>query len=238
MRNFDELREQLLRAGIAPRHVRRTLTELRHHHDDLIAEENAHGITGPAADAAAMARLGSNDELAAALLAKPQLRSMTARLPWLVFAILPPFTLVLGSVLWVIAMLLVGFKSGALVPDHRNNLPIPAWYDWTASSMMFAVNFLIVPAQAFLLAWMAERQRMKLVWPLLGMVLILMLGVHGNFHADANGRAFLGLGTIIPWKGPLGPGGIDWTVFLAQAALLCVPVAWLLRARHRPAVLQ
>jgi hypothetical protein len=238
MRDFGDLREQLLRAGIAPRHVRRYLGELRHHHDDLLAEEYAHGVTGAAANAAAVARLGSNDDLAAALLAKPGMRSVTARYPWLVFGILPPFATIFVSLLWVMAMLLVGFKSGALIPDHHKNLPMPAWYDWTASGMMFAVNFVIVPALAFVLAWMAARQRMRLVWPLLGMALILMLGVHGTFHADANGKAFLGLGTIIPWKGPLGPGGIDWRVFLAQGALLCLPLAWLMRARTKVAAAQ
>ena len=34
-----ELRERLLRAGVAPRHVRRYLTELREHWADLTAEE-------------------------------------------------------------------------------------------------------------------------------------------------------------------------------------------------------
>ena len=103
---------------------------------------------------------------------------------------------------------------------------------------MFAVNFVIVPLLGALLAWMAQRQRMTPAWPLLGMALILVLSVHGHFHADAQGRPFLGFGTIIPWKGPLGPGGIDWAVFLAQAALLCLPLAWLWRARHRSAAAQ
>jgi len=239
MRDFDGLREQLLRAGVAPRHVGRYLAELRHHHDDLIAEERAHGITGPAADEAARTRLGSNDELAAALLAKPGVRSVTARYPWLVFGILPPFGLLLGCVLWVAAMIVMGVKSGAIIPDH-GNIPhlVPAWYQWTGSGMIFAVNFVIVPLLGAMLAWMAERQRLKLIWPLLGMALILVLSVHGTFHIEPKGRILLGLGTIIPWKGPLGPGGIDWPVFLAQAALLCLPLVWLWRARHKTASTQ
>ena len=36
---FPELRERLLRAGVAPRHVRRYLNELGDHFTDLRAEE-------------------------------------------------------------------------------------------------------------------------------------------------------------------------------------------------------
>ncbi len=236
MRNFDGLREQLLRAGIAPRHVRRTLAELRHHHDDLMAEERAHGVRGAAADAAARERLGSDDALAAAVLARPGLRSVSARFPWLVFAILPPFTALFGSLLLVIAMLLLGVKSGAIIPDHRNIAHwVPAWYTWTSGGIMFAVNFLIPGLLGFLLAWLAQRQRMKPFWPLLGMALILLLSVHGEFHPDGKGGWTGNFGTIIPWKGPFGPGGIHWPTFLAQAALLCLPLAWLRRARRASA---
>jgi hypothetical protein len=40
---LHELRERLLRAGVAPRHVRRYLTELREHWADLTAEEEREG---------------------------------------------------------------------------------------------------------------------------------------------------------------------------------------------------
>jgi hypothetical protein len=207
MRDFDSLREQLLRAGIAPRHVRRTLAELRHHHEDLVSEERGHGVIGAAADAAARERLGSDDALAAAVLAKPGLRSMTARLPWLVFAILPPVTALLASLLLVIAILLVGVKSGAVIPDHRDIAHlVPAWYQWTTGGIMAIVNFVIPCLLGFLLAWMAQRQRMKPLWPLLGMALILLLSVHGEFHVNGKGGLTGNFGTIIPWKGPFGPG--------------------------------
>ena len=230
MLDFDDLREELLRAGIAPRHVRRYLTELRHHYDDLIAEERTHGIRGPAVDEAASARLGSNDELAAALLAKPELRSVTARYPWLIFGILPPLAAIAGLLLLVLAMIRIGFASGVLPAHHQ---PVPAWFGWTVSGVMFAINFMIVPLLGAVLAWTAQRQRMKPLWPLLGMALILMLSIHGSFHVD-RGKLFGDLGTIIPFKGPGGPGGtIHWPIFLAQGALLCLPLAWLWRARNK-----
>jgi hypothetical protein len=164
------------------------------------------------------------------------LRSVTARYPWLIFGILPPLTVIASVILLVIAIMLIGFASGVIPAHHK---PVPTWFGWTVNGMMFAANFLIVPLFGVLLAWTAQRQRMKLIWPLLGMALILLLSVHGSFHADAKGRIFGDLGTILPYKGPLGPGGtIHWPTFLAQGVLLCLPLAWLWRARHKTASTQ
>ncbi len=240
MPHFYELREELLRGGVAPRHVRRYLAELDHHYDDLLAEERAHGVTGAAASAAAIERLGSTEQLASALLAKQELRSITARYPWLVFVIVPPMAAFAGLLLLVITMALLAIESDVFLPDNPPHqkipLPIPRWFGLTLQAAMFAVNFLIVPLLGTLLTWMAQRQRIRLIWPLLGMVLILVSGLNGSYQTGPNGRILLTLNTIIPWNGPFGPGGmrgIHWPTLLAQAALLCLPLAWLWRARHK-----
>jgi hypothetical protein len=54
-----ELRERLLRAGIAPRHVWRYLRELTEHLADLRTEEIAAGHSPAEAENAALARLGN-----------------------------------------------------------------------------------------------------------------------------------------------------------------------------------
>ena len=41
---FDRLRERLLQGGVARRHVKRTLAELRDHYDDAIDDGLAQGI--------------------------------------------------------------------------------------------------------------------------------------------------------------------------------------------------
>ena len=93
---FEQLRERLLRAGIAPRHVKRYVAELGDHFDDLVREEAAKGLTRDAARDAARARIGADDALAAVMLARPDFRSLTARFPWAVFG--------LGSVLMLAVM--------------------------------------------------------------------------------------------------------------------------------------
>ncbi len=69
------LRERLLRAGVAPRHVRRYLAELADHLADLRAEEERAGRDQTDAESAALIRLGGIEELARAMTEKRQLQS-------------------------------------------------------------------------------------------------------------------------------------------------------------------
>src|SRR6185312_14248663 len=88
-RQFPRLSERLLRAGIAPRHVRRYRRELADHYDDLVREESESGAGREWAQTRALSRLGHEDDLAAAMLSRPELRSLTARFPWAVFGLGP-----------------------------------------------------------------------------------------------------------------------------------------------------
>jgi hypothetical protein len=230
---FEALREKLLVAGVAPRHVRRYVGELRQHFDDLLRAEAGNGLSGEAAKRAARVRLGSDTSLANAMLARPELRSVTARFPWLVFGILPPLAVIVGFAAVVIVTQLVAIRGGAYIPRQGFVAPAPAWMVWILQGTMFALNFLVVPLLGALLAWVAQRQRMKLLWPILGMVLLLMLHVHGIFRMDAQGRIGRGFGTIIPLPGLFWSVRFYGPVFLAQAALLCLPLAWLWRARQK-----
>ena len=99
-----ELQERLLHAGVAPRHVRRYLTELREHLADLTAEEERAGRNPAEAAALALTRLGPMDELARTMIEQPELRSVTARAPWAVLGAGPLLGLVVG---WGIALLIL-----------------------------------------------------------------------------------------------------------------------------------
>ena len=91
---FEALRENLLRQGVAPRHVRAYLTELREHLADIIEQECASGGDAHEALARARARLGDDDTLAQAMLSRRK-RSLTARAPWLVLGVLQSLALII-----------------------------------------------------------------------------------------------------------------------------------------------
>src|SRR4029077_16391666 len=113
---FHELRERLLRAGVAPRHVRRYLSELSDHLADLRAEEERAGRNPAEAESVALARLGSMDDLARAMIEQRRFQSLCARAPWAMFGVAPLFLLA-GA--YFVAPVLVGWGIG-LIPRVKD----------------------------------------------------------------------------------------------------------------------
>jgi hypothetical protein len=111
---FRELRERLLHAGVAPRHVRRYITELDDHLADLRAEEERAGRGAQDAAAAALVRLGGTEELARAMLERPQLRSWCSRAPWVAVGV-APLTALAGAYFLACMILWMGWRI--FLPD-------------------------------------------------------------------------------------------------------------------------
>src|SRR5271169_6849400 len=116
---FNRLSERLLHAGIAPRHVRRYERELSDHFDDLVREEKAGGAARDLAETRALSRLGNDEDLANAMLSRPELRSLTARYPWAVFGIGP------------ILLLALSIAGGLYLEAWLLNLPSGVFTYWT-----------------------------------------------------------------------------------------------------------
>ena len=122
---FDALRERLLRAGVSPKQAHRYLQELRAHMDDILAEDRGNGV---AADMArARARLGGDDALAAAMLARPEFRAWSAKAPFLAYLVAPCVGLL---ALITIAMAAVAVTCTWL----RRTTGTPGLPPWTTTS--------------------------------------------------------------------------------------------------------
>ncbi|WP_348268344.1 permease prefix domain 1-containing protein [Edaphobacter paludis] len=106
---FHELRERLLEAGIAPRHVRRYLTELTDHLTDLTEEEERAGRSRADAESAALLRLGGIENLAKAMIEQRQFQSWSARAPWATFSV-APLLLLAGAYFVALFILWSGWK--------------------------------------------------------------------------------------------------------------------------------
>ncbi len=106
-----QLQNRLLRSGIAPRHVRRTVKELEDHYDDLVEQRLRDGMDVPQAGAEARAALGSVDDIVAAVRARPELRSWAFRYPRLA-AVVYPITFV---VLLPAAPVFIGVAHASLI---------------------------------------------------------------------------------------------------------------------------
>ncbi|RLA22102.1 MAG: hypothetical protein DRQ63_13090 [Gammaproteobacteria bacterium] len=78
---FEELRRYLLKSGITPRHVKRTIAELNDHFDDLQLEGKSEGLSTLDAHAFAESRIGEHKLIAQNMLAKTELKTWIYRYP-------------------------------------------------------------------------------------------------------------------------------------------------------------
>ncbi len=87
--DFQALKSRLLQGGVAPRHVRRTLIELKDHYNDLVDEAIANGDPDGEARRAAALRLGAMDDVVAGMLACRELKGWPYRYPVLAVLVYP-----------------------------------------------------------------------------------------------------------------------------------------------------
>jgi hypothetical protein len=87
--DFGSLRDHLLRSGVAPRHVLRTISELTDHYEDLEREAIERGLPPPEARQLANERIGATRTIAQHVLHRPELKSWVYRYPQLARVALP-----------------------------------------------------------------------------------------------------------------------------------------------------
>jgi hypothetical protein len=251
-RQYQRLSERLLTAGIAPRHVRRYVRELSDHFDDLVREEIGGGASRELAETRALSRLGHDDDLADAMMARPELRSLTSRFPWAVFGGGPVVLLALSIVgglyfeVWLINHTAWVMRALGLTPG-----PAAARL---ATQIYTIYNTLIVYGGpllfAWMFAWMGSRQRMRPAWIGTGIVLICVLGGLQNLIFYDTGCRGCGvlliqsglLSGIAWWSGGLHFAGdglfapFPWAEGLARAAMnlaIAGGVWWWFTARKK-----
>lgn len=179
---FDRLSERLLTAGIAPRHVRRYVRELSDHFDDLVREESEGGASRELAQTRALSRLGHESDLAEAMLARPELRSLTSRFPWAVFGLGPIALLALSVVCGIfLEIWIINHTSFVWAWFHMQPSPATAR---VATKIYTAYNTLVVFGGpllfAWLFTWIGTRQRMPRAWIIAGVAIVCVLGGFQN----------------------------------------------------------
>jgi hypothetical protein len=186
VQSFRDLREQLLLAGVAPRHVRRYLAELYDHWGDLTAEEQCAGHSLEEAQTAALARLGTIDDLAVAMTAQPKFRSWAARAPWAVFSFVP-LSFLAGA--WAVAFFILWSGWQIFLPGA--DTPFGAGPLHGFENLYFQTGKAIYFFAPLILGWgiglVAARQRLKAAWPTVGLLLIAAMG--GTVHVQASRTA-------------------------------------------------
>ncbi len=173
-RQFRDLREQLLHAAVAPRQVRRYLRELTEHFADLRTEQMNAGRSVEDAEAAAVARLGSMEDLAKAMIDQRQLQSWFARAPWAMFGVAPILAL---AAAWGVALFILWSGWNIFLPGAMTPLG-PREYGFANLYFQFgkAIYFFAPPLVGWGIGIIAGRQRLKAIWPAVGFLLIALIG--------------------------------------------------------------
>jgi len=87
--DFTEVRRDMLRWGMSPRRVRRTISELDGHFDDLVDGAVAEGADARAARQIALDAIGDLQNVSAAMKNQPELRSWAYRYPHIATVVYP-----------------------------------------------------------------------------------------------------------------------------------------------------
>jgi hypothetical protein len=229
---FELVAEQLLKGGVAPRHVRRYISELDDHLAQSTAQLQRGGCGIEDARLQARARLGDDAQLVSAMLDVPGIRAWSARLPWLVFAAIPP---AMTFVTFVIPFFLVRLISP--LGNFRASLHIwlPLSYADFARYFVDASNLVIAPAVSALFALMAFRQRLDHKWALLAAFSIIALAPQAStyFSEQATiGHLGQSASLLIDDSRELARA---WRLTAIQAVLTLLPALLLLGRRHQSA---
>ena len=155
-----------------------TSHELSDHLADLRAEGVRDGRSPPEAESAALARLGSIDDLTHAMTGKRNFQSFTARAPWAAFGLVP---LGLLAALYVVACSILAFGWLIFLPRPTRPLaPIPTAQSMAIENIWFQTGRMIYFSAPYLVGWTialaAARQRSRALWPAIGLRLIAWCG--------------------------------------------------------------
>jgi len=198
MRNdrFSGIRERLLRGGVSPRHVRRTMEELESHFADLVAARESTGLSHPESEALAATQLGSDDVLVASMLARPELRSWSRRQPWLAFGLLPVLAF---AALFVLSI--VGFVASLEFAQHSLGWVYgrSSGLHWVQIGLLVSTQWVAPLLAASATCVLAARRRAAIWWPLSATIVIGLLSAQSTVSVDwppsaAHGTLSAGLG--------------------------------------------
>lgn len=229
---FSQLRERLLRAGVAPRHVRRYLNELSDHLTDLRAEEERAGRSRTEAEGAALARLGGIEELGKAMIEQRQFQSWSARAPWAIFGF-GPLCILAGA--WFVALIILWSGWQIFLPGTKT--PFVGLLDgWPM--LYFGVGRLLYFGAPIFIGWLTglvvARQRLRSPWPIFGSALIALIASAAQVQA---GRASLGDTGHVSMSFFVGSSPREISEFISHALVIfmlaVLPWWWLMWRREK-----
>jgi hypothetical protein len=180
MQPFENVREQLLKAGIAASHVNRYVVELREHLADLTNRERANGADAREAANRACTIMGSDAQLVQAMLDRSPPRALSVKAPWAVFGVLPVVAIVATG--FVVATTMMNLMWPVRAVAHAD---MPGYYQGLIAAAAIFTGYIIGPLLAALCIATALRQRLASGWVWTGLALIALFSGFFAFHGPS-----------------------------------------------------
>src|ERR1700721_502393 len=214
---FGELREGLLRAGVATRKIRRAVVEIEGHFQLLLDDEVARGTPYHLARSEAHRLLGPNQTLLQHYAAQPEFRAWSRRWPaiW--------FTLVALA-----AYLALSISSLAILHTVVEHMRDYLRHVHVAPQVTYRIDLVARIVFLWLFPWfvaisfavLAYRRRVPLHWPIVGIVVVSILASLINVTVIFTGGPTPGeYGAGIGFSTQSMPGQMTRAVIIASLVL-------------------
>jgi len=227
---FENVREQLLQAGIAAGHVNRYVMELREHLADLTSRERTNGADAGQAAAKARTIMGSDAQLVQAMMDRSPPRSLAVKAPWAVFGILPVVAI-------FVLIFLIGMTMMRLTFPVRTQLPteMTSGYQALLAAVSLFTTYLIGPLAAAACIAVAVRQRLNSAWVWVGLVLIALLCGLFGFYTPSVPKMPYHLVTLAYDNGHVSPAATFGLIGLRAGVLFVLAaLAWRTLRNRQP----
>lgn len=198
--DFFDLSRNLLKGGIAPKYVKRTIIELQDHYTDLREAALNEGLSELEAESQARSSLGKEEDLLAEVLSKGELLSWTSRRPWIFYGLAPAVASFVLTVLFIFISVtpagLVEMTGADVIPDAVIAL--------INSGIFISINVLPMLVAAYVCYQVALRQD-PVIWPILGLSLLCVVAVAIGFRVgwptpEMKGSFSVSLGYPMNWR--------------------------------------
>jgi hypothetical protein len=173
--DFREMRVELIRGGVAPKYIERTLMELNTHYRELKNQAIIDGLAENEAQERARQAIGNESTLVKEILSKPELKSLSWRFPKTLFILAPLLALVLsiGIFLGVLILLFIYLPSMTEMDPGTS----PALWIKMLLEISSIFNLYLMPSILAVFTILFAKQRMvDLKFPIIGIALLTIIG--------------------------------------------------------------
>lgn len=173
--NFQKIRYELIRGGVSPKFVKRTLGELEAHFSDLESQAIRENLSRSKAKERARKSIGDENTIVKEILGKPELKSLVWRYPGTVFVLGPLFGVIAATAAFILFLVLLFFFFPEMT-EMEPGLSPTLLVILLLEALTAFICYLVTPLLAISTILLAKHRMVRLHLPIIGIVLLTVIG--------------------------------------------------------------